>query len=59
MLSGLTASMPIALITERRLGEIQSQALAETTLAALLAVLRKSLKAVERPEDLWCHGASL
>lgn len=54
MLSGLTASIPMALITERRLREIQARALAEPTLATLLTVLRKSLKAVERPED---HGA--
>lgn len=51
MLSGLTVTMPMALMTGERVDEIEKRAPTDATLTALNEELRKKLKAVTRPED--------
>lgn len=51
MLSGLTVSVPIALMTGARIAEIEKRAATEPALASLHKELREKLRAVTRPED--------
>jgi hypothetical protein len=51
MLAGLTVSVPIALMTANRIGEIEQRAAGEPTLASLNNELRQRLRAVQRPLD--------
>jgi hypothetical protein len=51
MLSGLTVSVPIALMTASRIDEIEQRSASEPTLASLNNELRKMLKAVNGPQD--------
>lgn len=51
MLSGMTVSVPMALMTKRRIEEIENRATIEPTLATLHKELKSKLKAVRRPED--------
>jgi hypothetical protein len=51
MLSGLTVSVPIALMTATRIDEIEQRSASEPTLASLNSELRKKLKAVKGQED--------
>ena len=51
MLSGLTVSVPIALMTASRIDDIETRSVTEPTLASLNKELRSKLKAVKEPRD--------